>query len=319
MMNPWHWTTATLAFVAVSVQGAVLPATAGHLYGRQQPLPTVLYRGSGNSPEFVKELGGFIPRDREGGGEPITNATFGLRSHHIGENRTLYTSTTRDIVMGAAFALQTDVHGWVYQIHPTPNMIDLNESGFEIRFKREEEFSALGGILYNQIQAWAEVSDSSLIAAGMDKGDVHQLVVMWPIKGQLPPLNFTANPDYDTKYDGLSASPGQPQLAGDEANLAKFNEKTLEGYAIEFMEKNGGPVGWDGKFPLSALKADAPAEPTTPKEREDKLCSNSPDDFRMTKAECRTQVAQCVFEESGKANFDWSFITACMDIKWRIV
>ncbi|ATY59340.1 Heat-labile A chain [Cordyceps militaris] len=231
---------------------------------RFSPLPTVLYRGSGNSPESVKELGGFIPRDWEGGGEAITNATFGLRSHHIGENRTLYTSTMRDIVMGATFALQKNVHGWVYQIHPTPNMIDLNESGFEIRFKREEEFSALGGILYNQIQAWAE-------------------------------------------------------LAGDEANLAKFNEKTLEGYAIEFMEKNGGPVGWDGKFPLSALKADAPAEPTTPKEREDKLCSNSPDDFRMIKAECCTQVAQCVFEESGKANFDWSFITACMDIKWRIV
>ncbi|OAA70996.1 Heat-labile enterotoxin, A chain [Akanthomyces lecanii RCEF 1005] len=337
MMNPWHWTTAALAFVTVSVQGAALPVALGetrplrparaegdhsdlngHLHGRQQALPVVVFRGSGSSPESVKERGGFIPRARDES-EPISNTTFGLQSHHIGEKRTLYTSTTRDLVMGVTFALQSEKSSWVYRIHPTPNMIDLNDSGFEIRFKREEEFSALGGIRYDQIEAWAEVTYTDLIGAGLSKFDFQNLVDMQPIEGELPALNFTTNPDYNAKYDNLSASPGQPQLAGDEANLAKFNEKSLEGYAIEFMEKNGGPVGWDGKFPLSALTSDAPAEPTTPREREDKLCANSDADFSLTKAECRTQVAQCVFEEGTKPNFDWSLITACMDAKWRII
>ncbi|OAA35899.1 Heat-labile enterotoxin, A chain [Cordyceps fumosorosea ARSEF 2679] len=212
---------------------------------------------------------------------------------------------------GATFALQSEKGGWVYKIHPTPNMIDLNESSFEIRFKREEEFSAL---------AWAEVTYKSLIAAGMNKWDVESLVDMYEPEGLMPALHFPANPDYSgKKYDGLSASPGQPQLAGDEANLAKYNEKTLEGYAIEFMEKNGGPVGFDGIFPLTTLKTDAPAEPTTARETEDKLCSNSDEEFHLTTAECRTQVAECVFQEGKKPGFNWSFITACMDTKWRII
>ncbi len=333
MLNPLHWTTAALAFVAASVQGAALPSAPetrvrrvarpqgdlpGHLHGRQQALPTIVYRGSGSSPESVKERGGFIPRARDES-EPISNTTFGLLSHHIGDKRTLYTSTTRDIVMGATFAMQSQEGGWVYRIHPTPNMIDLNDSGFEIRFKREEEFSALGGIRYDQIEAWAEVTYKGLRAAGMDPDDIANLEAMEPLDGELVALNFTTNPDYNAKYDSLGPSRGQPQLAGDEANLAKFADKTLEGYAIEFMEKNGGPVGFDGRFPLSALKTDAPAEPTTPKEREDKLCANAKDDFKLSNAECRTQVAQCVFEEGGKPNFTWDLITACMDAKWRIV
>ncbi|OAA39772.1 Heat-labile enterotoxin, A chain [Beauveria brongniartii RCEF 3172] len=318
MMNPMNWATTALAF-AVSVQGAAVPIASGDLHARAEPLPTVVYRGSGSSPDSVKERGGFIPRARDES-EPVSNTTFGLQSHHIGDKRTMYTSTTRNVLMGATFALQSLEGGWVYKIHPTPNMIDLNESGFEIRFKREEEFSALGGVRYDQIEGWAEVTYKGLIAAGMDKGDVQSLVDMYKPQGPMPALNFTANPDYNAKkYDGLSASPGQPQLAGDEANLAKYNEKTLEGYAIEFMEKNGGPVGFDGKFPLSILQADAPAEPTTARERENKLCSNSDDEFGLTTDECRTQVAQCAFEEGNKPNFDWSLITDCMKVKWRLV
>lgn len=166
--------------------------------------------------------------------------------------------------MCVKFALQSEKSSWVYRIHPTPNMIDLNDSGFEIRFKREKEFSALGGIRYDQVEAWAEITYTGLIGAGLSKSD---FLDMEPVGGELPALNFTINPDYNAKYHGQFASPGQPQLAGDEANLANFNEQSLEGYAIEFMEKNGGPVGLDGKFPLSALENDAPAEPTTPREK----------------------------------------------------
>ncbi|KGQ02803.1 hypothetical protein BBAD15_g11978 [Beauveria bassiana D1-5] len=138
----------------------------------------------------------------------------------------------------------------------------------------------------------------------MKSGNVDKLFNVEPIDFELPAFNFTTNPDYNHKYNNLSASPGQPQLTGDSANLAKYKEKSLEGYAIKFIEKNGKPVGWDGKFPLSALQTDAPPEPTTPKEKETQLCANSHADFRLAKAECRTQVAQCVFDESKKPNFD---------------
>ncbi|OAA74229.1 Heat-labile enterotoxin, A chain [Cordyceps fumosorosea ARSEF 2679] len=315
MINPLQWTTAALAFAAASVHAAALPACQR----QARPLPTVLYRGGANTPESVKENGGFIPRFRDDPNESITNNTFGLRSHHLGQNRTLYTSTTRDIVMGATYAMQEDAHGWVYKIHPTPNMIDLNDSGFKITFPREEEFSALGGIRYDQIEGWAEIDYKSLEAAGMSKYDIDQLIEIYPIKGEMAVLNFTANPDFAAKkYEGLLPSPGQPQLSGDEANLKKYNEKTLEEYAIEFMKKNGGPVGWDGEFPLSSLKKDAAPQPTTAREREDKLCFNSDKEFGMTTGECRAQVAQCVFEQKGK-EVEWSVITDCMKVKWLLV
>ncbi|TQV90035.1 cholera enterotoxin subunit A2 [Cordyceps javanica] len=200
--------------------------------------------------------------------------------------------------MGVSFALQNEKKSaWVYRIHSTPNMINLNDLEFEIRHRIEEEFSALGGVRYDQIEAWVEVTYAGLREAGMKSGNVDKLFNVEPIDFELPAFNFTTNLDYNHKYDDLSASPGQPQLAGDSAKLAKYNEKSLEG----------------------VLKTDAPPEPTTLKERENQLCANSDADFRLTKAECLTQVAQCVFDESGKPNFDWSFVTACMDAKWRIV
>ncbi|KAM3426205.1 hypothetical protein MY4824_010061 [Beauveria thailandica] len=315
MINPMTWATAALAFAAVSVQGAALPATAGRprplfappqrpehghadvtgrLSGRAEPLPTVVYRGSASIPETIKERGGFIPRPRADD-EPLSNKTFGLRNHHLG-GRTMYTSTSRNVDVAVSFAQSNwQSSAWVYKIHSTPNMIDLNDSGFQLLFPGEEEFVALGGVRYDQIEAWAPASN----------GD----------------LNFTVNPDFaSNKYEGLSASPGQPQLAGDQANLDKYNEKTLEEYAIEFMEKNGGPVGFDGTFPLDVLKTDAPAEPTDPREEEEKLCSNSEEVFKLSKADCHIQVSQCVFEQlsKGKVN-DFSPITACMNDKWLVV
>ncbi|PQK14460.1 hypothetical protein BB8028_0004g13890 [Beauveria bassiana] len=298
MINPMNWATAALAFATVSVQGAAVPVTAerghpdvtGPLNGRAEPLPTVVYRGSASIPETIKERGGFIPRPRDD--EPISNTTFGLRNH-LGKTRTLYTSTSRGVDVAVSFALSnSQPSAWIYKIHSTPNMIDLNDSGFRL----EEEFVALGGVRYDQIEAWAPASGGE--------------------------LNFTANPDFARKkYEGLSASPGQPQLAGDQANLAKYNEKTLEEYAIEFMEKNGGPVGFDGTFPLNVLKTDAPAEPTDPREMEEKLCSNSEEVFNLSKADCYNQVSQCVFEQlsKGMVNVDFSPITACMNAKWLVV
>ncbi|OAA34829.1 Heat-labile enterotoxin, A chain [Beauveria brongniartii RCEF 3172] len=251
MINPMNWATAALAFAAVSVQGAALPAITGktkdtirtpprrperghadltgRLDGRAEPLSTVVYRGSTTIPETVKERGGFIPRPRDES-KPIINTTFGLQNHHLALASTMYTSTSRDVGVAVLFAqMSFQASAWVYKIHATPNMIDLNDSGFDLKFFDEQEFVALGGVRYDQIEAWAPASESD--------------------------PNVTANPDFASKkYEGLSTSPGQPQLAGDKANLTKYNEKTLKGYAIKFMEKKGGSAGFDGTFPLNVLK-----------------------------------------------------------------
>ncbi|OAA36112.1 Heat Labile Enterotoxin Type Iib [Beauveria brongniartii RCEF 3172] len=311
MINPWHQTVAALAFAAVLVQGAALPAAPGetsplpdgdysdpksHLHGRQQSLPTVVYRGTGSPPVSVKKRGGFIPRPRDA--EPITNQTFGLQNHNLGLGRTLYSSTTRDLAVGVRFALGTENSSWVYRIHATPNMIDLNDSGFDVFYGGDEaEFAALGGIRYDQIEAWVQVSYTGLINSGMHRSDVDKLFDGKEIDSKILALNFTTNPDYNHKYDSLSASPGQPQLAGDEDNVAKFGQKSLEEHAIEFMKKNGKPVGWDGKFPLSLLQTDALPEP----ERETKLSANSDDDFGLSKAKCRTQLRSASSKNMGRS------------------
>ncbi|KAK2594666.1 hypothetical protein QQS21_007642 [Conoideocrella luteorostrata] len=217
---------------------------------RQQSSPKVVYRGSSKSPETIKELGGFIPRDE---GQTITNNTFGLLNHHWGLSRTAYSSTSRSFGVALGYSMKEHESGWIYKIHPTPNMIDLNGSGFKLQYHEEEEFSALGGIRYDQIQAWMRMS-SEILMHSLSMDDVRKFREFETFAKAYPNSTWTNNTAYDHKYDTFASSPGQPQLAGNKDNVAKFGNKTLEQHAIEFMKKNGGPVAWNGQFPLSSLK-----------------------------------------------------------------
>ncbi|KAM0741632.1 hypothetical protein ACQRIT_004489 [Beauveria bassiana] len=67
---------------------------------------------------------------------------------------------------------------------------------------------------------------------------------------EFPGAKWIKNKDYNPRYDGFAVSGGQPQLAGDYVNFEKYKEKTLEQWAVEFMDKNGEAVGWTGAFPL---------------------------------------------------------------------
>ncbi|KAM3454654.1 hypothetical protein MY3296_002895 [Beauveria thailandica] len=334
MVKAWSWAAAALAYAAIPAHGAAVPDNNnlaleaetetrpfrfdipdGDLTGlehytssrkRQEalPLPSVLYRGSGSSPEDVKALGGFVPRQKGG---PLKNETFGLQSHHLGRTRTAYTSTTRSFGVGLGYSLIDQEAGWIYKIHPTPNMIDLNASGFDLRYTAEEEFSALGGIRYDQIEAWMPMSKSDL-KARLTKVHVYEYHDFETFSAKYPGKKWMANPDYDHKYDSLAASPGQPQLAGDSANLEKYNN-TLEGYAIEFMQKNGAAVGWDGKFPLSSLKV--PVEEALPVEKTpmtgDELCAKGPDGkvrFGADEEECIRLYANCLFRGGWGATIE---------------
>ncbi|KAM3501057.1 hypothetical protein MY10362_005876 [Beauveria mimosiformis] len=150
----------------------------------------------------------------------------------------------------------------------------------------------------------------------LTKAHVYEFREFETFSAKYPGKKWTTNPDYDHKYDSLAASPGQPQLAGDEANLEKYNNNTLEGYAIEFMQKNGAAVGWDGKFPLSSLKVPvvAPVEkrPTNGAE----LCAKGPDGkvkYGADEKECLDSYAQCFFETLGANN--WDATIECMETK----
>ncbi|KAF1734734.1 hypothetical protein CRV24_006280 [Beauveria bassiana] len=67
---------------------------------------------------------------------------------------------------------------------------------------------------------------------------------------EFPKQKWIKNEEYNPKYDQFTTSGGQPQLAGDDFNLKKYKEKTLEEWAFNFLDKNGAPVGWTSTFPF---------------------------------------------------------------------
>ncbi|KAM4056529.1 heat-labile enterotoxin alpha chain domain-containing protein [Hirsutella rhossiliensis] len=101
---------------------------------RSPEKPLTVYRGDSRSPEEIQALGGIPPRFA---GE-TTNQSYSLKAHHEAADKniaTRYTSTTRSFGVATVYATGlyhggTNKDGWVYRIHPTPNMIDLNASNF---------------------------------------------------------------------------------------------------------------------------------------------------------------------------------------------
>ncbi|KAK2601827.1 hypothetical protein QQS21_004610 [Conoideocrella luteorostrata] len=223
--------------------------------------PAVVYRGDTRSPAELRALGG-IPTEFGG---PLRNESYGLEAHHRancdkGKCLSAYTSTAK--VFGSAMLFATDggdnkkVNGWVYKIHATPNMIDMDNSGFKLYFIMETEFSALGGIRWDQIEGWMPAPASTYQFVGGNSFDELTFEDFQRDPRQDWPKAWIPNPEYNKKYDTYRASGGQPQLAGDEKNIKTYGEMSLEKYALEFMKKNGQSVGWtDGKSPFLNLTA----------------------------------------------------------------
>ncbi|PHH66874.1 putative enterotoxin [Ophiocordyceps australis] len=235
---------------------------------------TIVYRGDTRSPEQLRQLGGF-PTEFEG---PLRNESYSLIAHHEAQGegekfQSAYTSTAR--LFGSTVYFATDAgkqDGWVYKIHATPNMIDMNDSGFLQKYARESEFSAMGGVRWDQIQGWVPMPRKAYPAARIlqiqeetarlrletlasEAADVGIKNATWP-------RTWIDNVEYNQKYEQYNASKGQPQLAGDAANLEKHGDKTLEEHARDFMRQNGAAVGWDERyFPFISLAATAPAGP----------------------------------------------------------
>ncbi|KAM3452191.1 hypothetical protein MY5147_009489 [Beauveria neobassiana] len=214
----------------------------------KRPAPKVVYRGDHRAPEVFQKLGGIIPTlDR-----PMSNESYSLKAHHEGRKLvpTAYSSTTS--LFGTAFGYSLRYNkgdGWVYKIHPTPNMIDLDASNFTLAWSNEEELSALGGIRWDQVEAWMAIPNM-VTGKEIAVDDPHKFREEETFIAKFPEQKWIKNEEYNPKYDQFTASGGQPQLAGDDFNLEKYKEKTLEQWAFDFLDKNGEPVGWTGAFPF---------------------------------------------------------------------
>lgn len=233
------------------------------------PPPELVYRGDKRSPEQLRAAGGFLPSTEVPPSDE--NNGFSLYVHHLGQPSvdgkrvTAYVSTTRLFGTGLGYANMAngDVAdgGYLYQIHNAPHMIDSDGTLLDNRrYSNEYEFSALGGVRWDQVKAWVKTPGR---LESRDFGDFSSwgLIDQDIFEKKFPELKLIPNQDYDTKYDQLNGTAGQPQLAGwDESTGTEafnkdapwdgFQDKTVREYALEFMQEHGGPVGFDGSLPL---------------------------------------------------------------------
>lgn len=261
------WASTSISCAAPTTPTELLPRSVAS----QQPQlvhnsPTWLYRGDLRDPEQLKAAGGFLPRSRL----PSKDTSFGLYNHGEavgdagGVRETIYSSTSASFATAGAY-IKTDslytssVGGWIYRIRPTPNMIDLEASlGPGSPFPHDKEFSAMGGILWEQVDGWIFVTVEKDLAPlpPVDAMDI-DVTAAEEVFNSLSDRYIT-NKDYNLEFDRFKASGGRPELAGFFAAAGKFknqepwsryNEST-EYYAMRFMEENGESVGWHGSFPL---------------------------------------------------------------------
>ncbi|PHH79061.1 putative enterotoxin [Ophiocordyceps camponoti-rufipedis] len=229
--------------------------------------PQVVLRGDSRSPEELQQTGGMPV----GYGGPFTNQSFSLETHHIGKKKvpTAYVSTTTSFSIALDYAtmvspLDFDARkdGWVYMIHATPNMIDLLGSGIKTSWPSEHEYSSMGGIRYDQIMGWLSVS-----ADDLDPDEILNYKTYKDFQKDHPKIKWEKNKQYNKKYNAFKPSQGQPQLVGNETwpnslgqdtprgrPASEYPQMTLEGWAVEFMNRTAWPVGWKGAFPMD-LKA----------------------------------------------------------------
>ncbi|KAK2594905.1 hypothetical protein QQS21_007404 [Conoideocrella luteorostrata] len=231
-----------------SSDGVYIPSRQSRRQAEQAPTEPlqVVYRGDTRSPSELRALGG-IPTEFGG---PVKNESYGLYEHHTaacdnGACLSAYTSTAR--AFGSALMFGADfgkADGWVYKIHATPNMIDMDNSGFKLKYFYETEFSALGGVRWDQIEAWVPAPRSTnKLLAGLPgrRVDLMSWEKFQQERNQEWPKQWINNTEYNKKYDNYKSSGGQPQLAKVDQN----GKTSLEHEALEFMQKNGKAVGWD--------------------------------------------------------------------------
>lgn len=206
----------------------------------RRTLPTSwVYRGDSRHPNTVRAAGGFRP---QGDSYWTQDRAFNFTAHQEGNPAdfpdnfsedsddesiapyvTAFVSTSHNISVAVDFA---ENHGWIYQIHATPNMFipaQMNDD-----FEDEDEIPALGGIPWSAVYAYAQMTEDCVDVVLTDDYEANQNC-------------WTLNGDYNEGWNNFAMSPAPPEPA---------TEGNLRQAAINFLDGVGAPLGWEGQFPL---------------------------------------------------------------------
>ncbi|RDA94228.1 putative heat-labile enterotoxin [Ophiocordyceps camponoti-saundersi (nom. inval.)] len=178
--------------------------------------PSIVYRADSRPPSEIRKSGGFWPAGMTRGNFLQLPQNTSLVNHISGDDRWTsgnesgYVSTTRSFEVAVEILLRNHLvpDGFIYEIHATPNFIDVEASLLNFhQGRKEEEFAALGGIQFYQVVAWRQVA-------------------MAPTRSGYYNVRRTVNEEYRSGYfDGATAGGSQPQLAGFAADHIVFRER----------------------------------------------------------------------------------------------
>lgn len=191
-----------------------------------------VFFGAFHWPEEAKKQGGFLPEltippgpaYEVEGEEAKTMLTTIYWSTKVLQTHLLFGAAAKDAAAKASKATK-GFHGIVYAVHATPNML---LSG--------KDCIAVGGILWSQVIGWVQVPLDYTLP---EKDPKERKKLRQHFENAFKEKNslFQKNEDYDPKFNDLTTT----------SKIPDFN---LPQTLIQFMNKNGKEVGWNGGFPL---------------------------------------------------------------------
>ncbi|KAM3562975.1 hypothetical protein MY1884_001520 [Beauveria asiatica] len=220
-----------------------------------------VFRGDSRSPEEIRDAGGFLPDpDATNYTHPTT---FSLDNHVNGRtSSTAYVSTSAEF--GQAARNFGGPGAFVYRIHVTPNMINVNEALARGNpYPRQEEASALGGIPWTAVESWLlleEDPDFETSSDFLDDASADRFTARYAAEFA---DQFEPNRAYDDS--GLGGPARQTRADAQVALLAAQppDQAQLITAATTFMNNHAVAVGWteNQAFPYTPPTPPASAEP----------------------------------------------------------
>lgn len=229
--------------VCVIGAGFLLPALVGVCLADKPPgdLSEYVFRGDSRDPREIKAAGGFLPHSDTNYNDP---SAYSLVGHtHARGGPAAYFATSRSF--GQAMGNFAGPGHYVYCVHITPNMINVNEALTAPPYRGQEEYSALGGIPWSAVQGWLYIPEDSdefpSDEACLDDAAAYRLVSRYEdeFAGEFEP-----NPDYNDEW--LYGAAAQTRADSDVALLADLQQADVElrNAVLRFMDRHGLAVGW---------------------------------------------------------------------------
>ncbi|KID81038.1 Heat-labile enterotoxin IIA, A chain [Metarhizium guizhouense ARSEF 977] len=250
-----------------------------------------VFRGDSRGPQEIRDTGGFLPDpDATSYSNPTT---FSLDNHVNGRTgSSAYVATSAQF--GQAARNFAGPGNYVYRIHVTPNMINVNEaltSGHP--YPRQEEASALGGIPWTAVEGWLQLDEDREFETSseyLDDGSADRFTARYVAEFA---DQFELNRAYDDS--GLGGPARQTRADPQVALLAAQppNQERLLNAATAFMNSHASAIGWteNQAFPYSPP---SPPQSTEPLALQDVDVSTIPDAEREDLTEGRFDSLNCL-------------------------